>query len=42
ESLSLEVTIAEDPLNAVVNGIQQLLKEFDKYKRVLISPESDY
>lgn len=42
ESLSLEVTVAEDPLNAVVNGIQQLLKEFDKYKRVLISPESDY
>ena len=42
ESLNLEVTVAEDPLNAVVNGIQQLLKEFDKYKKVLISPESDY
>lgn len=42
ESLSLNVTVADDPLNAVVNGIQHLLKEFDKYKRVLISPESDY
>lgn len=42
ESLNLNVTVAEDPLNAVVLGIQQLLKEFDKYKRVLISPENDY
>lgn len=42
ESLGLEVIVAEDPLNAVINGIHQLLKEFDKYKRVLISPESDY
>lgn len=42
EILDLKVMVAEEPLNAVINGIQQLLKSFDKYKRVLISPESDY
>lgn len=42
ENLNLTVTTAEDPLNAVINGIQVLLKEFDKYSRVLISPENDY
>ncbi|WP_410207677.1 rod shape-determining protein [Fusobacterium sp.] len=42
ESLNLNVTISEDPLNAVINGIQTLLKNFGTYKKVLISPESDY
>ncbi|QNM16157.1 MULTISPECIES: rod shape-determining protein [Fusobacterium] len=42
ESLNLTVTISEDPLNAVINGIQTLLKNFGTYKKVLISPESDY
>jgi len=34
--------VSEDPLNSVINGIQVLLKNFDVYKKVLISPESDY
>lgn len=42
ENLNLDVKIAEDPLNSVINGIQTLLKNFNKYKRVLISPENDY
>ncbi|MBR8701721.1 Cell shape-determining protein MreB [Fusobacterium sp. DD29] len=42
ESLNLNVTVSEDPLNAVINGIQTLLKNFGTYKKVLISPESDY
>lgn len=42
ENLNLNVTISEDPLNAVINGIQNLLKNFDTYKRVLISPEGEY
>ena len=42
ESLNLNVTISDDPLNAVINGIQTLLKNFGTYKKVLISPESDY
>ncbi|MDQ9814385.1 rod shape-determining protein, partial [Acinetobacter pittii] len=42
ESLNLNVTIAEDPLNSVINGIQTLLQNFDTYSKVLISPEIDY
>lgn len=42
ESLNLTVTISEDPLNSVINGIETLLKNFGTYKKVLISPESDY
>ena len=42
ENLNLNVTVSEDPLNSVINGIQVLLKNFDVYKKVLISPESDY
>lgn len=42
ESLNLSVTISEDPLNSVINGIETLLKNFGTYKKVLISPESDY
>ena len=42
ENLNLEVTVSEDPLDSVINGIQVLLKNFENYKKVLISPESDY
>ena len=42
ESLNLNVTISDDPLNAVINGIQILLKNFHIYNKVLISPETDY
>ena len=42
ENLNLNVTVSEDPLNSVINGIQVLLKNFEVYKKVLISPESDY
>lgn len=42
ESLNLQVTISEDPLNSVINGIETLLKNFGTYKKVLISPENDY
>ncbi|MDR3259621.1 MAG: rod shape-determining protein [Fusobacteriaceae bacterium] len=42
ESLNLKVTISDDPLNAVINGINVLLKEFSRYSKILISPETDY
>ncbi|STO31841.1 Rod shape-determining protein MreB [Fusobacterium necrogenes] len=42
ENLNLNVTVSEDPLNSVINGIQVLLENFETYKKVLISPESDY
>lgn len=40
--LNLKVTIAEDPLNAVINGINTLLENFSTYSKVLVSTETDY
>jgi rod shape-determining protein MreB len=42
DSIQLEVTTAENPLNSVVNGIEILLQNFEEYKSVLISPDRDY
>ena len=42
KNLQIPVAIAENPLNCVVNGIEVLLQEFDEYKGVIISPETDY
>lgn len=41
ESIKIPVIVAEDPLCCVVKGIETLLKDFDKYKEVIILP-SDY
>ena len=40
--LNLKVTVAEDPLNAVINGIGVLLNDFSTYNRVLVSTETEY
>ncbi len=40
--LNLKVTIAEDPLNAVINGIEVLLGNFSMYSKVLVSTETEY
>ena len=40
--LNLKVTVAEDPLNAVINGIGVLLNDFSTYGRVLVSTETEY
>jgi len=40
--LNLKVTVAEDPLNAVINGIGVLLNDFSTYSRVLVSTETEY
>lgn len=42
DALKLGVEITETPLNAVVMGIEELLKDFEKYREVIISPETDY
>lgn len=42
ESLGLKVVEVENPLNAVIDGISMLLKNFSKYKSVLVSTETDY
>ncbi len=41
-ALNLKVTISEEPLNAVVNGINILLQNFSTYSKVLVSTETDY
>ena len=42
EDIKIPVMIAEKPLECVVNGIGKVLDKYDKYKDVLISPETDY
>lgn len=42
EEIKIPVTISEDPLKCVVNGIGKLLEDFETYKDVIISPETDY
>ncbi len=41
ESLQIPVIVSDNPLSCVVRGIEILLKDFDKYREVIISP-SDY
>lgn len=41
-ALHIEVTVTEEPLNTVVRGIEELLKSFELYREVIISPETDY
>lgn len=41
-ALNLKVTVAEEPLNAVINGINVLLQNFSTYSKVLVSTETDY
>lgn len=41
-ALHINVSITEEPLNAVVRGIEELLKGFEMYREVIISPEIDY
>ncbi|HEY4532603.1 MAG TPA: rod shape-determining protein [Fusobacterium sp.] len=42
ENLNLKVVSVENPLNAVIDGITILLKNFNIYKSVLVSTETDY
>ena len=41
-ALKLNVTVVEDPLNAVINGIEKFLNNFNEYKSILMSPENNY
>jgi rod shape-determining protein MreB len=41
KNLQIPVIIAEEPLNCVVRGIEIVLKDFDKYKEVIVS-QADY
>lgn len=41
-ALKLNVIVVEDPLNAVINGIAKFLNNFNEYKAILMSTESNY
>ena len=42
EELSLEVTVGEEAIHAVVLGIAEVLTDFNKYKNIIISPTYEY
>ncbi|BDU50929.1 rod shape-determining protein [Haliovirga abyssi] len=42
QEIEIPVLVAENPLECVVTGIGKLLEDFEYYKGVLISPETDY
>jgi rod shape-determining protein MreB len=41
DSLNLKVTISEDPLNATINGINIMLRDFSRYSKIFLSPKTD-
>ena len=40
--LKLKVTVGDDAIHAVVNGIAKILENFPDYKNIIISPNSEY
>ena len=42
EELSLDVTVGEEAIHAVVLGIAEVLTDFNKYKNIIISPTYEY
>ena len=42
KELKLKVTVCDEPIHAVVNGIAKVFDRFDDYKNVIISPSTDY
>lgn len=42
EEIQIPVFVADNPLECVVTGIGMLLEDFEKYRGVIISPETDY
>ena len=42
EELKLKVTVGDDAIHAVINGIAKVLDDFDDYKNVIISPTIEY
>lgn len=41
-SLKLNITVVENPLNAVIDGIAKFLDNFNEYKSILMSAENNY
>jgi len=42
KQLKLKVTVSDDAIHAVVNGIAVVLDDFDRYKNIIISPTMEY
>ncbi len=42
KELKLKVSVSDDPIHAVVNGIAKVLDDFSLYKNIIISPSTDY
>ncbi len=42
KELKLRVTVSDDPIYAVVNGVAKVLDDFGRYKNIIISPSTDY
>ena len=42
KELKLKVTVSDDAIHSVVNGIAIVLDDFDRYKNIIISPTIEY
>ena len=42
KELKLKVTVSDDAIHSVVNGIAIVLDDFDRYKNIIISPTMEY
>ena len=42
KQLKLKVTVSDDAIHSVVNGIAIVLDDFDRYKNIIISPTMEY
>ena len=42
KELKLKVTVSDEAIHAVVNGIAVVLDDFEKYKNIIISPSMEY
>ena len=42
KELKLKVTVSDDAIHAVVNGISKVLDDFSRYKNIIISPSVEY
>lgn len=42
KELKLKVTVSDEAILAVVNGIAKVLEKFDDYKNIIMSPNSEY
>lgn len=42
EEFKLKVTVAEDPIHTVVNGMARIFEDFDKYENIIVPQYTEY